>query len=85
MRGRAGNFFDRSPEGTNFTAEPAEGAQGHRRTSFEVISTERGHAMICKKCGKAMVEEKRSFHKKRKWVCKNCGNVVMQKPKCSDS
>jgi len=28
-----------------------------------------------------MVEQKRSFHKKRKWVCKNCGNVVMQKPK----
>ena len=28
-----------------------------------------------------MEEEKRSFHKQRKWVCKNCGNVVMQKPK----
>ncbi len=28
-----------------------------------------------------MAEEKRSFHKKRKWVCRNCGNVVMQKAK----
>jgi len=41
--------------------------------------------MICKRCGKAMVEEKRSFHKRRKWVCKKCGRVVMQDAKCSDS
>jgi len=26
----------------------------------------------------AMVEEKRSFHKKRKWVCPGCGKVIMQ-------
>ena len=44
-------------------------------------ATETRLTMICKRCGKPMEEEKRSFHKKRKWVCKNCGNVVMQKPR----
>jgi len=39
--------------------------------------------MICRRCGKAMREEKRVFHKKRKWVCAKCGAVRMQaqKPK----
>ena len=34
--------------------------------------------MQCKKCGKNMVEQKRSFHKKRKWVCPSCGRARMQ-------
>jgi ribosomal protein S27AE len=28
-----------------------------------------------------MKEEKRSFHKKRKWVCPKCGKVVMEETK----
>jgi hypothetical protein len=28
-----------------------------------------------------MREEKRSFHKKRKWVCRKCGKVVMERAK----
>lgn len=34
--------------------------------------------MICPKCRRAMREEKRSFHKKRKWKCPHCGKVRMQ-------
>jgi transposase len=37
--------------------------------------------MTCRRCGKAMREEKRSYHKKRKWVCPNCGAVRMQAQK----
>ena len=39
--------------------------------------------MICRRCGKAMREGKRVYHKKRKWVCPECGAVRMQaqKPK----
>ncbi len=37
--------------------------------------------MICKRCGAAMREERRSYHKKRKWVCPKCGAVRMQQMK----
>jgi hypothetical protein len=37
--------------------------------------------MICPRCRKPMREEKRSFHKKRKWICRYCGKVVMQRLK----
>ena len=32
-----------------------------------------------------MVEQKRSFHKKRKWICKKCGAVRMQELKSDRS
>jgi hypothetical protein len=28
-----------------------------------------------------MVEQKRVFHKKRKWICPRCGKVRMQEPR----
>ena len=31
-----------------------------------------------------MKEEKRSFHKQRKWICPKCGRVRMQKAKTKD-
>jgi len=34
--------------------------------------------MICPRCKNAMREQKRSFHKQRKWVCPHCGRVRMQ-------
>lgn len=34
--------------------------------------------MICPKCRSAMVEDKRTHHKQRKWKCKRCGKVRMQ-------
>jgi len=34
--------------------------------------------MICPRCKTKMTEQKRSFHKKRKWICKKCGLVKMQ-------
>ena len=37
--------------------------------------------MICPRCKTKMREQKRSFHKKRKWVCKKCGLVKMQEIK----
>jgi len=37
--------------------------------------------MICPKCGVKMKEQKRVFHKQRKWVCPTCGKVRMQKAK----
>ncbi|MEO0113896.1 MAG: hypothetical protein ABIK93_00275 [candidate division WOR-3 bacterium] len=37
--------------------------------------------MYCPRCKTKMVEQKRSFHKKRKWVCPKCGKVRMQLPK----
>ncbi len=39
--------------------------------------------MICGRCRAPMREEKRSHHKKRKWVCPKCRAVRMQvaKPK----
>ena len=43
--------------------------------------------MICPRCKTAMKEEKRSFHKQRKWVCPKCGRVRFQDikpPKRSD-
>ena len=38
-------------------------------------------AMMCRRCGTPMREEKRSYHKKRKWVCPACGAVRMQQAK----
>jgi hypothetical protein len=35
----------------------------------------------CKDCGVKMREEKRSFHKRRKWVCPLCGKARMQATK----
>ena len=37
--------------------------------------------MHCKKCKIKMKEERRSFHKKRKWICPQCGKVRMQQQK----
>lgn len=37
--------------------------------------------MICNRCKKPMSEQRRSFHKQRKWVCPRCGKTRMQKPK----
>jgi len=37
--------------------------------------------MFCPRCKVKMREEKRSFHKKRKWVCPRCGRAAMQVPK----
>jgi len=37
--------------------------------------------MICSKCKTAMKEERRSFHKRRKWVCPKCGAVKFQEIK----
>lgn len=34
--------------------------------------------MTCQECKIKMVEKKRSFHKKRKWVCPQCSKVRMQ-------
>ncbi len=36
--------------------------------------------MHCRKCRVKMKEEKRVFHKRRKWVCPKCGAVRMQTP-----
>ncbi|HLG94280.1 MAG TPA: hypothetical protein VI546_05540, partial [candidate division Zixibacteria bacterium] len=35
--------------------------------------------MTCPRCGKPMREEKRSFHKNRKWKCPHCGKTRFQK------
>jgi transposase-like protein len=37
-----------------------------------------GDSLICNRCHHAMREEKRSFHKKRKWICPHCGRARMQ-------
>ena len=34
--------------------------------------------MFCSRCKIKMKEQKRSFHKKRKWVCPRCGRAKMQ-------
>jgi hypothetical protein len=34
--------------------------------------------MFCKYCRVKMREERRSFHKKRKWICPECGRARMQ-------
>ena len=34
--------------------------------------------MRCPRCRSPMKEEKRTFHKQRKWVCPRCGRVRMQ-------
>ena len=34
--------------------------------------------MTCKKCHIQMKEEKRTFHKQRKWICPRCGAVRFQ-------
>jgi len=40
--------------------------------------------MHCPRCKVKMREEKRSFHKKRKWVCPRCGRAKMQAAKKKD-
>ena len=35
--------------------------------------------MICKRCGRAMREQKRTFHKQRKWMCPRCGKARMER------
>jgi len=35
--------------------------------------------MLCPRCKIGMEEEKRSFHKRRKWICPRCGRVKMQR------
>gem|GEM_PF-1260928 len=37
-----------------------------------------GDGMICPRCRIKMVEQKRTFHKKRKWVCPRCKLVCRQ-------
>ncbi len=39
--------------------------------------------MRCPRCKAAMKEEKRSFHKQRKWICPKCGFVRFQQIKRS--
>jgi transposase-like protein len=34
--------------------------------------------MLCPRCKVGMREERRSFHKKRKWICPRCGRTRMQ-------
>ncbi|NLI97346.1 hypothetical protein GX441_01655 [bacterium] len=34
--------------------------------------------MLCPRCKVGMREERRSFHKKRKWICPKCGRTRMQ-------
>lgn len=40
--------------------------------------------MICPRCRAKMKEEKRAFHKQRKWICLTCGKVRFQQPKRPD-
>ncbi|MGB7063134.1 MAG: hypothetical protein WBF13_12370 [Candidatus Zixiibacteriota bacterium] len=35
-------------------------------------------AMHCPRCKTKMKEEKRAFHKQRKWVCPECGRTRFQ-------
>ena len=37
--------------------------------------------MVCRRCKTKMIEQKRSFHKQRKWVCPQCGAARMQSQK----
>jgi len=37
--------------------------------------------MNCKRCRIKMKEEKRTFHKQRKWICPKCGGVRFQAAK----
>ncbi len=37
--------------------------------------------MICRRCKIKMKEEKRSFHKQRKWICPKCASVRFQQIK----
>jgi hypothetical protein len=37
--------------------------------------------MHCHRCGVKMMEQKRTYHKRRKWICRICGTVRMQEPK----
>lgn len=37
--------------------------------------------VTCRHCRVKMVEQKRSFHKQRKWVCPRCGRARMQQSK----
>jgi hypothetical protein len=37
--------------------------------------------MYCRKCKAKMVEKKRVYHKKRKWVCPRCGASRFQEIK----
>jgi len=34
--------------------------------------------LTCPKCKVKMVEQKRPFHKKRKWICPRCKKVRME-------
>jgi hypothetical protein len=34
--------------------------------------------LYCKRCKVKMKVEKRSFHKKRKWICPRCGRARME-------
>ena len=34
--------------------------------------------MRCPRCRRAMREDKRTHHKKRKWICPRCGRVRFQ-------
>jgi len=34
--------------------------------------------MYCRRCKIKMKEQKRTYHKKRKWICPRCGAVRMQ-------
>jgi len=36
--------------------------------------------MICPRCKIKMVEQKRVYHKRRKWVCPRCKLARMQAP-----
>lgn len=37
--------------------------------------------MTCPRCRTKMIEQKRSYHKRRKWICPKCGKVRFQEIK----
>ncbi len=37
--------------------------------------------MKCPRCKSSMQEQKRTFHKQRKWICPKCGYVRFQQQK----
>ena len=56
--------------------------RGRKKEEGRKRKDERGKSftMHCKTCRVKMREEKRSFHKKRKWICPICGKARMQGP-----
>lgn len=64
------------PRASRQSAAPGVKARGSR-LPLQGVSVD----VICPRCRNKMEEERRSFHKKRKWICPVCGCVRMQVPK----